>query len=323
VAVSNVGAMTPGTTINLTGQLALSAPQHAKMAIKPASGVGKKPTIWLAYATDYGTTEGRDCSLPANWFTKDMTWWLSKSTDNGVTWTHLQIDHDPAWPNCLSATQMGGNRAIPSIEYDASTGRVVLAYSRHVDDAGGSFVGTRIKIKQTPTATGNANAFDTWSPVCNPAVCPQPPPMGMSCFINGAPPVGETFCHEFGADVGIKTSGTRKVAVVWHETKDSQLNPLFPHPPVGDNVNVNPLLSDIWGASLRSGSPYDNAPPTVNRITPLAGNVPWEDKGRNGNLWWGDYENGVVGLTNKFYTIWGDNRDGSTTTRLYGAEFNE
>ncbi|MBC8067914.1 MAG: hypothetical protein IAG13_06225 [Deltaproteobacteria bacterium] len=321
VAISAGGAITPGATIDLTGKLKHNSPTHVTMAIKPGA-VGGPPTIWLAYADD-GHGQWTHCELPANWQTISVNWWLSNSTDGGVTWTHLKVDSDPAWPRCISATERGANRTMISSIYDPSSDRVMVAYSRHIDDSAGNFVGTRIKIKQTPRADGNPNFFNSWTSMCNAAVCPQPPPTGMTCFIEGAPPVGETFCHEFGPALGVKSSGTRRVAVVWHDTRDSQLNPAFPHPAVGDNVTVKPLLSDVRGVSLRSGSPYDLEPRTGGNLTPVGASIPWQEKGQNGNLWWGDYEDGVVNWGTKFYGIWGDNRDGTTTTKLYGAEFNE
>ena len=113
VAISSTGVMTPGATIDLTGDLMVTQ-LHATIAIKPAAGAGLPPTIWLTYPTVVGDGSLKPCNNPANWTSVPVTWWLSKSVDNGVTWSHLQIEHDPAWPYCLSATPLGGNRAIVS-----------------------------------------------------------------------------------------------------------------------------------------------------------------------------------------------------------------
>jgi hypothetical protein len=320
VAISSTGVITPGATIDLTGLLMVEQ-KHATMAIKPAAGVGMQPTIWLTYPTEVGDETLGACNNAANWVDLDITWWLSKSVDGGVTWSHLQIDYDDAWPQCLSATPKGGNRAIVSPIYDPSSDRLMLSYSRHIDDAVGNFVGTRVITKMTPDKFGNANAFTRWVPICNPAVCPNPPPTGSSCLIDGAPPVGETVCHQYGPAVGVKSSGTRRFATTFHGTRDSD-GKGFPHPPVGDDTHVNPLLSDLWGYSIRSG-PLAASEYTMSRVTPLGATVPWPEKATTGNLWWGDYEDGVVGFGSRFHAIWGDNRDGQTTTKLMGAAFNE
>jgi hypothetical protein len=320
VAVSSSGVISPGATIDLTGDLQVTQ-KHATMAIKPAASAGMPPTIWLAYPTIVGDDSLGDCSNSTNWANADVTWWLSKSVDNGATWTHLQIDHDEAWPYCLSATPLGGNRAIVSPIYDPSGDRLMLSYSRHVDDAAGNFVGTRVITKMTPDKLGNANAFFKWTPICNPAVCPNPPPSGSSCLVNGAPPVGETFCHQYGPAVGVKSSGTRRFAVAFHDTRDSQTNGLV-HPNVGDTANVMPLKSDMWGYSIRSG-PLAGPEYTMGRITPIGATVPWPETATTGNLWWGDYEDAVVGFGSRFHAIWADNRDGAATTKLRGAAFNE
>jgi hypothetical protein len=73
-----------------------------------------------------------------------------------------------------------------------------------------------------------------------------------------------------------------------------------------------PLQDCIWPVACWGG-----------RLTPLGPTVPWPEVATNGNLWWGDYEDGVVAFGDKFYGIWGDNRDGSTETKLYGAWFDE
>jgi len=312
--------MTPGATIDLTGDLMVTQ-LHATIAIKPAAGAGLPPTIWLTYPTVVGDGSLKPCNNPANWTSVPVTWWLSKSVDNGVTWSHLQIEHDPAWPYCLSATPLGGNRAIVSPIYDPSSDRLMLSYSRHIDDAGGNFVGTRVITKMNPDKNGNANAFTSWTPICNAAVCPNPPPTGSSCLVNGAPPVGEKFCHQYGPAVGVKTSGTRRFAVAFHDTRDSQTNGLV-HPAVGDAATVNPLKSDMWGASIRSG-PLAASEYTLSRLTPLGATVPWPEIATTGNLWWGDYEDGVVGFGTRFHALWADNRDGQPTTKLRGAPFNE
>lgn len=318
VAIAANGTMTPGATIDLTGTMMVDE-KHATMAIKPAAGAGASPTIWLSYPSIAGDESLSPCNLATSWDTIDMYWWLSKSVDGGATWTHLELDHDSAWPVCLSATPRGGNRSIVSSVYDPSSQRVLLSYSRHIDDANGNFVGTRVVTKQTPTAGGNANAFNRWLPLCNPALCPPSTPTGSSCLVQGAPPVGETFCHQYGPSAGVKGSGTRKFAAVFHDTRDSGL----PHPAVGDAATVKPLESDIWGYSIQPGAPFDSLPRTMSRVTPLGPGVPWKEKSTNLNLWWGDYEGGVVGFGSTFYAIWGDNRDGTTTTKLMGASFND
>jgi len=318
VAVSSTGVVTPGATIDITGKLKVDQ-KHATIAIKPAAAAGMNPTIYLTYPTLVGDDDLKPCNVQVNWEKKvDVTWWFSRSTDGGANWTHLEIDHDPAWPLCLSATPLGGNRAIVSPVYDPSGDRLMLSYSRHIDDANGAYVGNRVVTKMWPNKAGDATKFHTWIPICNRNLCPTDTPTGMSCLVNGAPPVGETFCHQYGPAVGVKSSGTRRFAAVFHSTKDSAL----PHPNVGETVLVKPLQSDIWGYSIRSG-PLAATEKTMARITPLGATVPWAELSATLNLWWGDYEDGVVNFGSTFYAIWADNRDGTNTTKLMGAGFNE
>ena len=320
VAVLNNGTMIPGATIELTGEL-MADEKHATIAIKPGAG-GAPPWIWLAYPTVVGDEDLKPCSVPGNWQTTAVTWWLSRSINDGADWTHLQIDHDPAWPFCLSANPLGGNRAIVSPIFEPNSGRLMLSYSRHIDDENGDFVGTRVVTKMWPNKNNNQNLFTTWIPICNPDVCPNPPPTGKSCLVNGAPPAGESVCHQYGPGVGVKSSGTRRFAAVFHDTRDSD-DFGFPNPDVGETGIVNPLLSDIWGYSIRAGN-LAGPEYTLDRITPLVGNVPWAETSTDGNLWWGDYEDGVMGFGSRFHAVWGDDRDiGDGTTKLMGAAFNE
>jgi hypothetical protein len=315
VGIASNGIISPGATINLT-----VTQKHAKMALRPAAGAGMSPTIWLAYP-DYVGSQHERCDLDTNHMLKDVTWWLSRSEDGGGTWNHLLIDRDDKWPDCLSDTPLGGNRSIVSPVYDPWNDKVMLSYSRHMDDENGDFVGTRVVTKMWPDKFGNQNAFTTWIPICNPNVCPNPPPTGMSCLVNGAPPDGETYCHQYGPGVGVKTQGTRKFAAVFHDTRDSAL----PHPPVGNSTKVNKLESDVWGFSIRTGA-LAGPEYTMSRITPIADpKVPWPETSTTGNLWWGDYEDGVVGFGTRFHAIWGDDRDNldGGITKLMGAAFNE
>lgn len=57
-------------------------------------------------------------------------------------------------------------------------------------------------------------------------------------------------------------------------------------------------------------------------LTLLDATVPWPETATVGNLWWGDYEDGVVGFGTRFHALWPDSRDGQTTSKLRGAPFN-
>ncbi len=315
VRIDSQAQMTPGATIDLTGRLAVPyAISQPSMAIKPASAPGDLPTIYLAYEVHTSFPPPDPCDNPSSHgITTEVTWYLSESSDGGQSWQNYGVDADGAWPWCLSATPMGANKPYISAVHSAGDDTVMLAYSRHIDDEAGSFVGTRVVTKMWDQA-----GFTTWIPICNPELCDRE----SNCLVNGTPPVGETFCHQFGHAVTIRSgSGDYRSAAVFHDTRDSDPI-LFPHPPVGDSSTVKPLQSDIWGYSGRPGPPTEQWW-TMHRITPLGPGVPWEEKATNGNLWWGDYEDGVVDLGSKFFGIWADNRDGTTTAKLFGAEFNE
>jgi len=280
-------------------------------------------TVSLPQPSASKKTAGRVCQM--------IVWSLIEKIDGGTTWDPApgtgpngEVDYDPTWPLCLSATDRGYNNVLPSMDYDPVQNRLVLAYSRSWADAGGSFVGTRIYTKTWPW--GPSSEFRTWIPVCDPLICV--PGIPVNCLVNGVAPVGEDYCHQFGPAVGVRSGGltSRLAAVVWHDTRDSQ--PTLPHPAVGDSFTVHPLKSDIWGHAIRPGEPFDGPPnnpppPTQSRITPFASNVPWPEMGLIGHPWWGDYQDGVMNLGSKFYVVWGDNRDGATEAKLWGASFNE
>ena len=51
--------------------------------------------------------------------------------------------------------------------------------------------------------------------------------------------------------------------------------------------------------------------------------MPWRALGINGNNWLGDYQQAIIDGGAFFYALWGDNRDGTNLTRLFGVKFNE
>ena len=321
VTVSGSGVMTPGTIIDLSGKFTVFAPFHATIAIKPGA-VGQKPTIFLTYPSQ-GMDPVPACDIVENQTTLDVTWYLAISTDGGLTWTERPIDHDKKWKRCLSATAVHGNQSYVASTFDGISGRLLLTYNRSVYDESDRYVGTRVVIKQWPDEP-NGTGFDTWIPICNPNVCPDPQ---KTCFVNGKAPNGETYCNMWGGMIGRRTVGTSsRIAMAWYDTRDSE--PLFPHPAVGDETTVKELRVDVWGGSIRPGEPYDGLPnnpwpQTASRLTPLGTQIPWREVGTNGNNWWGDYQQALIDGGSFFYAIWGDNRDGTTLTKLFGMKFNE
>lgn len=322
--VATNGTMTLGPLKTLTNKVAgTAAPLHATLTIKPAASAGGRPRLFLAYPTA-GMT-GLTCTSNVSQ-TLTVNWYLAYSDNDGDTWTSHLVDSDPAWPGCQftspPGTSLGGNRSYISSSYDPVSDRVLLAYQKHVEDAAFQYVGTRVITAQWPHDPGGTN-FEYWTPVCNSAICPPPG----NCLVDGRLPIGETYCTQFGQSIGSRAvGGSSRMAVVWHDTRDTPLT--HPHPPVGDATSRPIVKSNIWGHSIRPGEPFDcppanPCPKTQSRITPLSSSVPWLPTATNGNLWWGDYEHTVVDVGGKFFTVWADNRDQTTTTRLKGASFNE
>jgi hypothetical protein len=306
-----------GAAINISAMLANPLYiTHPGITIKPAAAVGQQPTIYLAYPSfNPGYIDCSDATgnPPLNAAKANVTWHLSYSSNGGASWTNVVVDNDPAWPICLSKTSRGHNMPYISIAYDKTNDAVMLSYSRHIDDQGGSYVGTRVVTRRF--VAGAMNGY--WVPICNPVLCGA-----VGCLMNGAPRVGETYCHQFGQSVAVRSGpGDYRFASVFHDTRDSN-SVGFPHPAVGDSVTVNRLASDVWGYAGRTGLPVQGWA-TMSRITPLASNVPWLETSTTGHTWWGDYEAATINLGSKFYAAWGDNRDGTTSTKLRGAYFNE
>jgi len=329
VTIAASGAITLGAIKKLTNKVTgAAAPWHATISIKHAASTTAFPRIFLAYPTA-GMGGNLSCFTTYT-DTINVNWYLAYSDDDGTSWTSLLVDNDPTFPRCQFQSPssdpylalLGGNRSYISSTFDTKSGRVLLAYQRHEDDENGSYVGTRIRVKHWPSEDGGTGAnFDTWVPVCNPAVCPQG---GGNCLVEGRLPAGETYCTQYGQSVGVRTVGSvSQNAVVWHDTRDTPLS--NPHPSVGDAVSRNKVKSDVWGLSVRPGEPKDgcnpNCPNSMSALTGLGSGVPWLPTGANGNIWWGDYEQGVADVGGKFFSVWADNRDQATTTRLKGAQF--
>jgi len=324
------GSVSLGPLQTLTNKLPGTAtPLHAVITIRKAVGTAL-PRIFLAYPTA-GMSLIPDCfNNPSQ--TGVVNWYLAYSDNGGSTWTSHLVDTDPAFPMCQFQSpsndeflkRLGGNRSYISAVYDGTTGgsgRVLLAYQRHEDDENGDYVGTRINVAHWPSEPMGIG-FDRWKPACNPAICP---PSGGNCLVDGRLPAGETYCTQYGQSVAVRgAGGASQMAIVWHDTRDTPSS--HPQPMVGDATSRNIVKSDIWGVSVRPGEPKDtctliSCPKTQSRITPLSSTVPWLPTATNGNLWWGDYEQGIATLGNNFFAVWADNRDQSLTTRIRGAAF--
>lgn len=327
VGINANGSVNLGPIVNLTNKLpgvGSGAPLHASITVRKGVGTAL-PRVFLAYPTA-GMSLIPNCFLDASQ-TGVVNWYLAYSDNSGSTWTSHLVDTDPTFPFCQFQSpsndeflkRLGGNRSYISAVYDETAGRVILAYQRHEKDAGDNYIGTRINHAHWPSDPGGAG-FDRWKPACNPAVCP---PTG-NCLVDGRLPIGETYCTQYGQSVAVRVVGGASQAVtVWHDTRDTPSS--HPHPAVGDAISRNIVKSNIWGSSLRPGEPKDgcspNCPKTQSRITPLSSSVPWLPTATNGNLWWGDYEQGIANLGNRFFAVWADNRDQSQTARLRGAHF--
>ncbi len=312
------GSIALGPLRDLTGLLpGVAAPAHATIAVKPANAAGLPPRIFLAYATKGMLLSS--CAIGVSQ-TLAVTWYFAYSDDEGVSWTSTQVDSDASWPRCQfqspasppDAVYLGGNRSYISSAYDPVSGRLLLAYQRHDADSGGSYVGTRVHLKEWPRADGQPG-FDDWVPPCGPSNCLTDQPLR----------VGEPYCVQFSQSLAVRPVGgaSSRVAMVWHDTRDT--SPSYPNPAVGDAGSRNLVQSDLFGGSIRPGPPIDQCPNTQGRITFQGGGVPWLPNGTNGWTWWGDYEQGLVDGGGNFFTVWSDNRDGSTLTRLKGLSFQD
>lgn len=321
-----VGAIPPyltlGSVIDLSSQLMVAGPIHASIAVVPNGPT--LDSIYILY-TDLFLPNSWDCTNPINQVTRQVTWWMSVSPDSGATWSSYQVFVDNAWPQCLTNQTNGSNRTRGSINVDPTSGRAMIAVSRSKVDAAGHNVGTRVHTCQWPSF-GGPPTFDCWIPICNPAVCPR----GQPCDIGGTgsnpiPPVGETFCNQYGPEMRISPlAGGSWVAKAWHDTRDSiSPPPPPPGPPPGPPGSpINPLLNlqaDIWGSALQPG------PPVIyyhgSRVTPLAANVPWTQTQPwpAANTAWGDYE-GMAEENGHFHAFWGDNRAGGNA-QIFTARF--
>jgi len=159
-------------------------------------------------------------------------------------------------------------------------------------------------------------------------------------------PTDETYCFQYGGSVGQARRGDPRVAWMWYDSRDSKLS----HPRPGDRAVVQ-LEANVWAAVL---DPRRTPPPLARaqvRITPLAngaqagvtsgpggkrryapvvaaatgsarGHVPWNpSRAGYGNVWWGDYSNGVTWQGDHFFGFWADMRDRADSSRIYGAAF--
>lgn len=185
-----------------------------------------------------------------------------------------------------------------------------MTFDVHVSDTAGTYVGTRAVLLQWPNS-GGGDVPDSWVPLCNPQIDPRTGKL--IGLVNGSPPVGETFCNEFGSAVSVVPFGlASRAAWSWFDTRDSQ-----PTPSLLANDRV-----DVWGASVQPGAPYDLSPETMDRITPISGSTPWTPTATNGNTWWGDYQGATAPWTEgAFHPFWADNRFVPPTANVATAEF--
>ncbi len=302
--------------------------RHASLTIAPM-GAGKPSRIFLTYP-DAGMAhpDGLNCnsSNPALWFRGPVRWHMTYSDDEGKTWNPPKlITEDPDWPFCISQGTRGGNRSYASTSYDRVSKHLLITLNKTVLRVDGKYVGTRAMLFQWPSSNPKIDeqGFDSWVPVCNLAACPD---SERPCMTSWLLPINEEFCHQYGPSVNRIDIpfGSSRAAWIWYDTRDSML----PHPPIIARVPGQPdvpisLETDIWGATMRPGVPYDFQPRTQRRITPRAigsAPVPWNPNAATfGNSWWGDYSNGVTPLGDGFYGMWADMRDSTTKARLYGA----
>jgi len=96
--------------------------------------------------------------------------------------------------------------------------------------------------------------------------------------------------------------------------------PPNPVKPVTNSTRWQNFQVDVWGASVRPGSPFDFEPATMSRITPQGPTVPWTPLDTNGNTWWGDYQS-MTATNGTFITTWADDRGGASGEALYAASF--
>ncbi len=322
---------------------------HASLAIQPR-GKGCPPRLFLTY-DDTGHSYQRYLKCDTYSPQLRINWYMSYSDDNGLTWTTRHITEDASWPRCISPGNFGQNRPYPSTAYDPVSRRLLITLNKSAYRQNGTYAGTRAMLFQWPGSDGRE--FDSWTPLCNPSASKTllPPelasnPLYKPIFdlFSNLLPLDETFCDQYGPsvstiDVSDEQKRSSRAGWIWYDTRDSTI------PPLKFNILGKPepatMETDIWGAVITPGSPFDSRPLPQRRITPLYsggtplsklrgkfgvvrkyGRVPWDPSAsRFGNTWWGDYSNGVTGLDRDFFGMWADMRDYNTFSRLYGASF--
>lgn len=269
-------AMGTPVDIGAVGRLGFVPEVGYDIAVRPASSLGQRPTIYVSFPT---YTNLPDCSTTPPGDTAFVTWQMGKSTDAGNTFTVNEISRDASFLKCFgnAHTSQGNNpdanRSLIVSRYDAVSGYVVVAHSQSARDVNGRNVGMRAFVRQS------SDAFltqDYWIPTCA---------AGDATLVNGAFSATEPFCHQFGVAIGVTRVDalTSRAAFTWHSSRDSATN----------CVDGAPMI-DMWGGSVRPGTPYDFRPATASRLIPLGTGVPWCQAPSSGNTAWGDYE-GVAG----------------------------
>jgi hypothetical protein len=146
--------------------------------------------------------------------------------------------------------------------------------------------------------------------------------------MSGVPtfPASEPFCNQYGPSTGwaLVTGGGSRAAFTFYSTVDT-LTPPTPSKPVTSTTQWQNFQVDFWGATVRTGAPFDAIPHTRGRLSPIqAGMVPWTPNDRFGNAWWGDYQ-GLTGASTasgngEFITTWVEDQS-VAAENVYTAQF--
>jgi len=287
---------------------------HSTLAAAPGVG-GSGDQLFLLW-NDFSLPSQFRCSHASERLLyEDINFFYSYSNDGGTSWSSARVWEDHHWPHCLGNTDQNSNRARGAVQFDAVSGFWVYAIGGlSTVDTANNYVGTRSLMLQIQP--GNPiGGF--WMSLCNSQLCPT----GGPCLVTGIPPVGETFCHQFGPSVAAVPWGAISSwgGSRWHDTRDTvnppQLSPVVPISAAAIAAGAAQNWQvDEWMGVAHPGLPFDTMTASEGMVTPLSANVPWTPTGLNGNTWWGDYEGMAGSLTsNKFYVFWGDDRNGAPT----------
>jgi hypothetical protein len=262
-----------------------------------------------------------------------MTWILATITfDAAFEITNVDLNliaEDPRWPYCVNSTPGGANRPRPEIRYDEQTGALIVGINQSAWNLGplaaSKYFGSRVVIRQTFDRGVTWNP--TWLGLCNPEFDPQTgqffgflaklgddpcldPAYGvLSCWPNSEATIGglaDQTCYQYGLEMALAPtpSGRRRLGLAWHDNRDRYRSGI---------TELSEQFSDIWGASLRTGHPFDLHPATANRVTPITpfSGVPWrEGYYLYSSTAFGDYEGMAADPDGSvFWAFWADGRD--------------